>query len=42
MCGLVVSPKFLEQGAWVAVLALQYFLYNYCLFINNKVRVVYW
>jgi hypothetical protein len=26
MCGLVVSPKFLELGVWVRVLALHFFL----------------
>jgi hypothetical protein len=40
MCGIVVSSKFLEQWAWVQVLGLHYFLYNYCLFINIKVYVV--
>jgi hypothetical protein len=26
MCGLVVSSKFLEQRAWIGVIALYYFL----------------
>jgi hypothetical protein len=29
-------------GACVQMFALHYFLYNYCLFLKTKVRVVWW
>jgi hypothetical protein len=28
MCSLVVTPKCLEQGVWVRLLALHYFLHG--------------
>jgi hypothetical protein len=40
MCGLLVSPKFLEQRDVGSSASSALFLYNYCLFLNTKIRVV--
>jgi hypothetical protein len=40
MCGLLVSPKFLEEGAWVQVRALHYFYARYAVTGSGEGEVV--